>query len=188
MFCRGTVENGPSHAIAEHLCSNTRHDSPREAASTLRCMRRLESNQLYPERSIRALHHRQISRAKYPHSSPPTNCIQGNERRRHGSIYSRSIPRLHHLEFKTLLRFRMTKASERLETKTPPELGSEGFERNELKNGVSPFHLHEKACARQRRLEHTAQIRSAASDYKARCFSSAFSVSRAPIAHEGRGV
>ena len=58
----------------------------------------------------------------------------------------------------------------------------------ELKNGLSPFHLHEKARARRHRLERTAQIRSAASVYKALCFSSAFSVSRAPIAREGRGV
>ena len=60
--------------------------------------------------------------AKYPLSSPPTNCFQGNER--HGSGFQDEEFRVFTTwNFKTLLRFRMTKASERLETKTPPEHG-----------------------------------------------------------------
>jgi hypothetical protein len=67
-----------------------------------------------------------------------------------GSILSRRNPRLHHLEFKTLLRFRMTKASERLETKTPPEHRLGGVRTTNTWNGISPFRLREKARARDR--------------------------------------
>jgi hypothetical protein len=72
----------------------------------------------FPERSIRPLHHQQIS-------------IQGNGRSRLVLQTKESAPSPPGLEF--LLCFRMTGAAERLETKNPSgALAREGFEIFEL--------------------------------------------------------
>jgi hypothetical protein len=82
--------NANAEPKSELFCSKHATRQPSRGRLHATMHDRLDSNQLFPERSIRALHHRQTG-------------IQGNDRRGHGSIYSRSIPRLHHLEFKTLL-------------------------------------------------------------------------------------
>ena len=114
--------------------------------------------------------------------------IQGNERRRHRVDLQSKYPASSPPGIQNSPSFPHDKGFGEAGNKNPSGAWLGGVRTIELKNGLSPFHLHEKARARRHRLERMAQIRSAASDYKARCFSSAFSVSRAPIAREGRGV
>lgn len=87
---------------------NPRHDAPREGASTVHAHTSLETAQ-------------ERSGAKYPSSSPPTKLFSEGTRDTALLRERRSNPRLHHSETQKLSSFPMTKASERLETKTPPE-------------------------------------------------------------------
>ncbi len=65
--------------------------------------------------------------AKYLSSSPPTNCFPGERATR---LVSRRSPRLHHLEFETLLLFPNDKSFEEAGNKNPSGASArEGFEK-----------------------------------------------------------
>ena len=131
------------------------------------------------QRSIRALHHRQIG-------------IQGNTRCGLGFCKTKdsapSPPGIQNSPLQSLCRFRMTKASERLETKTPPERGSGGVRNTELRMGSA----HSTSMRKRARVDagQSAWLKRdhRAADETPVAFHRPSQLSRAPIAREGRGV
>ena len=106
-----------------------------------------------------------LSRAKYPRSSPPTNCIQGNERRRHRVDLQSKYPASSPPGIQNSPSFPHDKGFGEAGNKNPSGARLWRGSKLELVNGLSPVHLHEKARVHRRRSERMAQIRSATSVY-----------------------
>jgi hypothetical protein len=115
----------PARIIAEHCCSNPRHDVNRKTPP--RYDARTDGYEPASlERSTRSLHHRQTC-------DPGKRSTRGLVRFRNRR--PPAPPRIFTTwKFKTLLGFPMMRAREGLETKTPPELGSGGVRKRTTRN------------------------------------------------------
>jgi hypothetical protein len=152
--CRGTVENGPSH---HHRRAKDEVQSSQPASR--RSLRdRLHGTMhapvgvepTYPERSIRALHHRQI-------------CIQGNGRRGPLGLANEEIRVFTTWNLQNSPSFPHDKGFGAAGNKNPSGAVSSGGvrKRRTFQNGLNPFHLREKARAHQPRRKPMASARSA---------------------------